>query len=84
MTHEPEESAIKKLEVVVEDLRRRHAWSDDEIAAINSMIKMWRGFLALGVVFGATKQVLIWIGIFAAGLVAIRSGMLEWLGIGKQ
>lgn len=81
--HEPEASAVAKLEAVVEEMQKRHAWTDEEVAVIQSMIKMWRGALALGIVFGATKQILIWVAIFAAGLAAIRSGMLDFLGIGK-
>jgi hypothetical protein len=81
--HVTETEAVKKLEAVVEDMRKRHVWSDDEVAHIQSMIKMWRGALALGIVFGATKQILIWVAIFAAGLAAIRAGALEFLGISK-
>jgi hypothetical protein len=79
--HEPEATAVAKLEAVVEEMRKRHVWSDDEVAIVQSMIKVWRGALALGVLFGATKQILIWVAIFAAGLAAIRSGMLDFLGI---
>lgn len=79
--HQPEAEAVAKLEAVVKDMQKRHVWSDEEVAVIQSMIKMWRGALALGIVFGATKQILIWVAIFAAGLAVIRSGLLDFLGI---
>ena len=81
--HEPEATAVAKLEAVVEDMRKRHVWSDEEVAAIQGMIKMWRGALALGIVFGATKQILIFVAIFATGVAAVRAGFLDFLGIGK-
>lgn len=75
---------IDRLELRVDELRRRREWTPDEIEALVSMIALWRGFKALGFLFGSIKQILIWIGVFAAGVIALRSGLLDWLGLGGK
>lgn len=85
--HDADDSArtpIERIEKRVDDLRLRKEWTPEEIEALVSMIALWRGFKALGFLFGSVKQILIWIGVFAAGVIALRSGLLDWLGIGAK
>lgn len=81
-----ERSAIEQLEQRVHELKQgfdaRRDWTSAEIEALDAMISMWRGFKALGFLMGSVKTIIIWIGVFAAALIAFRSGILDWLGLG--
>lgn len=80
--HEKEaEEAIAKLEAVVTDIKTRYRWTEEDVKVIDQMIQAFKGWLALGWFFSVIKNALIWIGIFSAGVVAIRAGLLEWLGL---
>lgn len=81
-TREQEDEALKKLEEIVKGLEARKNWSHEDVQVIDRMIVAYRGLMTLGFLFGAAKQALIWIAAFSAAVVAVRAGLLEWLGIG--
>lgn len=70
---------LEKLKSVVEE-NGSISFTASEVKIVKKMIKIFIAFEALGELGNLLKTVLLWIGAIIGSWLAIKTGMVNWLG----
>lgn len=73
---------IEDLRKSVAALEKRHFLKPEEVEAFNHMYKLYVGWHSLGVLYGALQKIFLAFAFITGAIIAFRSGLLNFLGLG--